>query len=243
MEFELADDEVENEEEDDVEDIEFELAEDDEKSEGEDIEETEFELAEELPPLEDKSGMEAYGTEESEGRYVTLKKYVRGFIAKMKQGDGERKDYYAEIKAKLLSYKGVKFSESFSGDTFKKGARTLLKSRIRGKTLCLFYALNTDNYKQTVYHQIYKGDVKAYAATPMMIRIRSEQGLNRALRLIEEMERNYILQAGDPVTAREVREGYLFEETDALVEKGLIKTKLVTVTEYEARELLKKKSK
>ena len=184
--------------------------------------------------------MEAYDAEGQQGRYVTLKKYIRGFAAKMSQGEGERKDYYAEIKAKLLSYQGVKASESFSGDSFKKGSRLLLKSRIRGKTLCLFYALNVDNYRQTVYHHQYKGDVKAYASTPMMIRVRSEQGLARALRLIEEMERNYLLQPGDPVSAREVRNTYAFEETPALVGKGLVKTRLVTVTEYEAERLLKK---
>ena len=233
VEFELAADE-----EDDVEEVAFELADEGSDDEAEDVS---FELAEEEPLTDDESGMEAYGTEEHAGRYVTLKKYVRGFVAKMRQGDQARKDYYARIKAKLLSFKGMKLSESFAGDTFKKGSRALVKSRIRGKTLCLFFALNVDNYKESVYHQKYKGDVKSYATTPMMIRVKSELGMKRALRLIGELERNYVLTAGDHVSTRDVRETFLYEETAALVEKGLIKTKLVTVTEDEARELLKKK--
>lgn len=249
--------EAPNAPEEDVEEVEFELAEppkeeniqeeeptpDEENDrEEEDVEEVTFELAE--IPVEDNAGsMESYGTEERQGKYVTLRKYIRGFAAKMRQGDQDRKDYYAEIKTRLLSYKGVKISESFSGDSYKKGARTLLKSRIRGKTLCLFFALDTDNYKQTIYRQQYKGDIKAYAATPMMVRVKSEQGLKRALRLIEEMERNYSLQAGEPASLAEIRREYLYEETSSLLEKGLIKTRLVTVTEYEAEELLKKQAK
>ena len=187
--------------------------------------------------------MESYGKEKDGEELVTLRKYLRGFVAKMRQGDQERKDYYAEIKSKMLSYKGVKVAETFSGDGYKKGSRALLKTRIRGKTLCLFFALNPDEYKQTVYRHQFKGDTKTYAATPMMVRVRSEQGLKRALRLIEELERNYELKAGTPADTFAIRNEYMYEETDSLVEKGLIKTRLVTVTAYEAEHMLKKKIK
>ena len=188
--------------------------------------------------------MESYGEDDMQGKYVTLRKYVRGFTAKMRQGDQERKDYYAEIKARLLSFKGVKVLESFSGDSFKKGQKHLLKSRIRGKTLCLFFALDTDEYKQSVYRQQYKGDTKAYADTPMMVRVKSDQGLKRALRLIEELERIHLLKPSDtPPSFAEIRKTYLYEETPSLVEKGLVKTRLVTVSRYEAELLLKKKAK
>ena len=202
-------------------------------------EEVEFEIV--AAPAEE-AVMESYGVEAATEKMVTLKKYVRGFAAKMKQGDQDRKDYYAEIKAKLLSYKGVRISESFSGDSYKKGMRSLLKSRIRGKTLCLFFALDTDSYKQTVYRQQYKGDTKAYAATPMMVRVKSEQALKRALRLVEELEKNFELQPGAPMDLVAVRGEFLFEETDALVEKGLIKSRTVKVTEAEAERLLNKKA-
>ena len=240
-----SEEEEASEEEEEPEEIEFELVQEEGESEEdpegeEDAEEVSFELVQDL---EEQGGMETYAAEDRDGRYVTLRKYSRGFTAKMRQGDQERKDYYAMIKAKILSYKGVKLSESFSGDTFKRGSRILLKSRIRGKTLCLFFALDPDNYKQTIYRQVYKGDTKAYAATPMMVRVKSEQGLTRALRLVEDMARNYLLFLGDLIPFEEVRHAYMYEETESLVAKGLIKTKLVTVTEYEAEELLKKKSK
>ncbi|MCR4726631.1 MAG: hypothetical protein K5753_05375 [Clostridia bacterium] len=246
IEFELAEDETESE--DDVEDVSFELAEDDDVDED-----VTFELVEEEKPAEeetpaahealnfDENGdASAYDSVDKMGRYVTLKKYVRGFTAKMKQGSPERKDFYSEIKSTLLSLKGVKLRDSFSGETFYKGRVSLVKSRIRGKTLCLFLALNVDDYKQTVYHQQYKGETKAYADTPMLIRVKSEQGLQRALRLIDEIARVYSLAKGEK---QSYRKEYNYEETPELVEKGLIKTRLVSVPYYEAQELLKKQNK
>ena len=206
-------------------------------SDDDEEEDVTFEIVEEPATEAQAEDVDAGAAEE---KLVTLKKYVRGFAAKMKQGDQERKDYYAEIKAKLLSYKGVRLLESFSGDGYKKGMQPLLKSRIRGKTLCLFFALDTDSYKQTIYRQQYKGDTKAYAATPMMVRVKSEQGLRRALRLVEELEKNYDLKPGTPADLVAVRGEFLFEETEPLVEKGLIKTRTVKVTEAEAERLLKK---
>ena len=229
--FELSDEEIE--------DVTFELAGEEEE---EDIEDVTFELAEQTPQ-EQSAGMESYGVAGKEEKLVTLRKYVRGFSAKMCQGDVERKEYYAAIKSALLSFRGVKVKASFPGETFKKGAKPLLKSRIRGKALCLFFALDTDSYKQTIYRQQYRGDTKAYVATPMMVRVKSEQGLKRAMRLIEELQRVFELKEGEAVSALEVQKQYLYEETPALVEKGLIKTRLVTVTEYEAEAILKKQAK
>ena len=51
------------------------------------------------------------------------------------------------------------------------------------------------------------------------------------------------MQAGEAIDLLEVRKSFLYEETPALVEKGEIKTRLVTVTKYEAEELLKKNAK
>ena len=235
VEFELADEETPEEaaeetDEEEGEEVEFELAEDDDDSE-----ETEFELDDEEDPSDE---MDDYEEIDAEGRYVTLKKYVRSFTAKMKQGSAERKDRYAAVKSELRSLRGVKVRQSFAGETFMFGRQPLVKSRVRGKTLCLFLALDPEDYPPTVYHQQDKSRVKAYADTPMMVRVKSELGLERAFRLIEELIRRFALLRGEK---KSFLEDYRFEETDALVEQGLIKTKLVTLPRYEAEELLKKK--
>jgi len=258
VEFELADDESEEVEpeskeeeleskEEELEEVEFELDEEDEdetddvsdeaEEDESDFEEVEFELIE-TPPQDISGEMGDYEEMDAEGRYVTLKKYRRSFLAKMKQGSVERKDRYAAIKSEMLSYKGVKVRSSFAGETYMFGRQPLLKSRVRGKTLCLFFALDPEDYPITVYHQQDKSKVRSYVDTPMMVRVKSELGLERAFRLIEELIRRFALVRGEK---RSFRDEYRFEETEALVEQGLIKTRLVTVPRYEAEALLKKK--
>ena len=238
---EAATEEAEAEEE---EEVLFELAEEEaEEEEGEEpSEETEEEPEEVVFDLvEDLSGeMEAYSAIDREGRYVTLKKYVRGFAAKMKQGSVERKDRYAAVKSAILALKNVKVRKSFAGETFMYGRQPLLKSRVRGKTLCLFFALCPEDYPTSVYHQKDRSGVKSFVDTPMMIRVKSDLGLERALRLVAEIAKRFSLGKG---TKESFRDEFFFEETAALVEKGLIKTRLVTVPAYEAEEMLRKKEK
>ncbi len=124
-----------------------------------------------------------------------------------------------------------------------KESDTLIRKQLGFDFGVVIFALNPDDYKQTVYRQQFKGDTKAYAATPMMVRVKSDQGLKRALNLIAELERIFELKAGDPADLLSIRGSYLFEETEALVEKGLIKTRTVKVPAYEAERLLKKKIK
>ncbi|MBQ9369912.1 MAG: hypothetical protein IJU10_02430 [Clostridia bacterium] len=243
VEFELADE--------DTEEVEFELADDEEPQEAEPEEENEDAAEEEdeegsdevefelVDASDDISGdMDDYEELDAEGRYVTLKKYERSFVAKMKQGSTERKDRYAAIKSEMLSYAGVKVRSSFAGETYMYGRQPLLKSRIRGKTLCLFFALDPEDYPVTVYHQQDKSKVRAYVDTPMMVRVKSELGMDRAFRLIEELIRLFALVRGEK---KSYRDEYRFEETEALVEQGLIKARIVTVPRYEAEGLLKKK--
>ena len=220
----------------------FELAEEeDAEEEGEPAEEEEEPEEVVFDLVEDLSGeMEAYSAVNREGRYVTLKKYVRGFAAKMKQGSVERKDRYAAVKSAILALKNVKVRKSFAGETFMYGRQPLLKSRVRGKTLCLFFALCPEDYPASVYHQKDRGGVKSFADTPMMIRVKSDLGLERALRLVSEIAKRFSLAKG---TQESFRDEFFFEETAALVEKGLIKTRLVTVPAYEADEMLGKKEK
>ena len=237
VEFELADDEEDEEEE-----VEFELAEGSDEDEDEDVifelaEDPDDENSEPLPPLEEGIAEDPALRE----RTVTLKKYVRGFLAKMKQGSPERKTLYTELKAKILSMSGVKTRSSFSGEAFYRGRTNLVRVRLRGKTICLFLALDVDQYKQTVYHHQYKGDVKAYADTPMMIRVKTDVGFQKALFLIDEVGRRFGLPIVSEPDKKKIRREYNYAETAELMDKGLIKTRYVKVPYYEAQELLKKK--
>ena len=123
----------------------------------------------------------------AEDEYVT--RWDRSFTAKLKQSDDDVKDRYGMIKNALLSYKKVKSSVSWNCDRFNCGRATVAKMNIRGKTLCVYFALDPADpqFKQTIYNQRDMGDQKAYEKTPFMMKIKSDLAAKRAVRLVEAM--------------------------------------------------------
>ena len=123
----------------------------------------------------------------AEDEYVT--RWDRSFTAKLKQSDDDVKDRYGMIKNALLSYKKVKSTVSWNCDRFNCGRATVAKMNIRGKTLCVYFALDPADpqFKQTIYNQRDIGDQKAYEKTPFMMKIKSDLAAKRAVRLVEAM--------------------------------------------------------
>lgn len=113
----------------------------------------------------------------------------RSFTAKLKQSDDEVKDRYGMIKNALLSYKKFKSTVSWNADRFNCGRATIAKMNIRGKTLCVYFALDPKDpaFKQTIYNQKDMSDQKAYAQTPFMMKIKSDLAAKRAVRLVETL--------------------------------------------------------
>lgn len=113
----------------------------------------------------------------------------RSFTAKLKQSDDEVKDRYGMIKNALLSYKKFKSTVSWNADRFNYGRATIAKMNIRGKTLCVYFALDPKDpaFKQTIYNQKDMSEQKAYAQTPFMMKIKSDLAAKRAVRLVETL--------------------------------------------------------
>ena len=113
----------------------------------------------------------------------------RSFTAKLKQSDDEVKDRYGMIKNALLSYKKFKSTVSWNADRFNCGRATIAKMNIRGKTLCVYFALDPKDpaFKQTIYNQKDMSEQKAYAQTPFMMKIKSDLAAKRAVRLVETL--------------------------------------------------------
>ena len=150
----------------------------------------------------------------------------RSFLAKIIQSDEDVKVYYGEIKNELLSYAKVRSQISWANDRFTKGRETLAKITVRGKTLCLYLALNPDAYPISVYHQKVASE-KMYEKTPMMVKVKSGVALKRAIRLIESMmerEEGQKLEAFEPVDYAAM---YEYEDDQKLLDEGLIKTTLI----------------
>ena len=154
--------------------------------------------------------------------FANMMKYNRSFIARIIQGTDEQKNYYGQVKTALLSYKKVNSNVAWGAERFNKGRETIARFKIRGKTLCLYLALDPDAYATSVYHHSDVSDNKSMHGTPMMVKIKSPLGVKKAIRLIDDMlaKRN-----GEKhhVAERDYAAMYPYETIEELIEDGLVK--------------------
>ena len=146
----------------------------------------------------------------------------RGFTANLIQSNPQVKAYYNELKNAILSYKGVKSRISWRQESFSKGRLSLFKLKIRGKTICLYCALDPSLYERSKYFHEHV-EAKAFADVPMLVRIRSDRGLKRACGLIEQVMQRFAVPALPVPTVQDYAAAYPYETTKQLVARGLIK--------------------
>ena len=160
-------------------------------------------IAEETPVVADEVAVtEPEIVEEAaeEPKEDLVMRIDRSFTAKLKQSDDEVKDRYGMIKNALLSYKKFKSTVSWNADRFNCGRATIAMMNIRGKTLCVYFALDPKDpaFKQTIYNQKDMSEQKAYAQTPFMMKIKSDLAAKRAVRLVETLaEQNGVAKKKD----------------------------------------------
>ena len=160
-------------------------------------------IAEETPVVADEvavTGPEIVEEVAEEPKEDLVMRIDRSFTAKLKQSDDEVKDRYGMIKNALLSYKKFKSTVSWNADRFNCGRATIAKMNIRGKTLCVYFALDPKDpaFKQTIYNQKDMSEQKAYAQTPFMMKIKSDLAAKRAVRLVETLaEQNGVAKKKD----------------------------------------------
>ncbi|MCD8200556.1 MAG: hypothetical protein LUD47_00595 [Clostridia bacterium] len=155
--------------------------------------------------------------------FGNMMRYNRSFISRIIQGTDEVKTFYGRIKTGFLAYRKVNSTLSWGGERFNKGRETVARLKIRGKTLVLYLALNPQEFKETVYHQVDASDIKSVANTPMMVKVKSPLGAKKAIRLIDNlMARRHGIKQN--VRDRDYVAMYPYETTEELIEEELIKT-------------------
>ena len=162
--------------------------------------------------------------EESEGGvdFANMMKYNRSFIARIIQGTDDQKNYYGQVKTALLSYKKVNSNVAWGAERFNKGRETIARFKIRGKTLCLYLALDPAEFETSVYHHVDVSDNKSMHGTPMMVKIKSPRGVKKAIRLIDIMlEKREGIKRN--VAERDYAAMYPYETIEELIEDGLVK--------------------
>ena len=194
-----------------------------ENSVSEEFAEEIAELVEELDEIPVAGEIEEI--EEASGGvdFENMMKYNRSFIARIIQSTDEQKEYYGRVKTALLSYAKVNSNVAWGAERFNKGRETIARFKIRGKTLCLYLALDPKEFEYSVYHHIDVSDNKSMHGTPMMIKIKSPRGAKKAIRLIDEMleRRGGVKRA--KFTERNYAAMYPYESMEELIEDGLVK--------------------
>ena len=160
----------------------------------------------------------------------TVVRYKYSFTAKIAISDMDTKEYYSRLKNAFMSYPNTSSQINWANDRFSYDNETIAKVAVRGKTLCLYLALDPAELPESVYHQTFAGDTKMYEKTPTMVKIKSGVALKRALRLIELlMEKNGAVQEEPKKIDYTAQFPYRSEEE--LLHEGLVKAVLIGKSE------------
>ena len=147
----------------------------------------------------------------------------RSFMANIIQSDDETvKSFYSELKNYVLSFKGVKSRMSWRYEAFKRGRDQLLRVKIRGKSICLYCALDPEQFDKSKYFHTAL-DSKMFECVPMLVKIKSARGLKRALQLVDAVMEKFGIEPNPKATKIDYVAAHPYEKTKALVENGLIK--------------------
>ncbi|MCH5318069.1 MAG: hypothetical protein J1E05_08860, partial [Eubacterium sp.] len=148
-------------------------------------------------------------------------RYKKSFTAHLVQADDQIKSRYSDIKNELLSYEKIHCRVSWKHETFRYGRKTIAKLIFRGKTLCLYLALNVAGYTDKYPIEDATKKSAKYSATPLLIRLKNNKRMNIAKPLIvEAMQQNGI----EPLPeCAYVDYTVPYETTEELIEKGFVK--------------------
>ncbi|MBO5578786.1 MAG: uL15 family ribosomal protein [Bacilli bacterium] len=162
-------------------------------------------------------GDEVVLTKDSSGNLFEIR-YIKSFTAKLSQSEAEVKDYYTILKNYVLSYKGVHSRISWHYDAINVSRDYILKFAIRGKTLCVYYALDASKLDKKYKVEEAKGN--RYIEVPCLYRIKNDRRCQYAKELVDLLMKEHGLNQGDvPNEDYRIKK----ESTKALLDKGLIK--------------------
>lgn len=155
-------------------------------------------------------------------------RYNRSFIARIIQADDELKARYSELKNHILSYKNVYNKITWKREAFYSDKRICVATfAIRGKTLCLFLAVDPAKFEGTKYKVEDRLSKRPHAKMPTMYRIRSDRSTKFAREMLNIVFAEHGLVENPDYTPTNFRPAY--KSTDNLIKKGYIHVSTTTV--------------
>ncbi|MDE6104811.1 MAG: uL15 family ribosomal protein, partial [Clostridia bacterium] len=173
------------------------------------------------PVIEQKPESKVEVVKSDDGNAFVRIRYNRSFTAKLIQADDKVKNYYSQIKNELKKYP-VKERTSWRYETFKKGRQLLAKITLRGKTLCLYCALDAADYAGTKYKVEDVSSKKSNAAVPARFRIKNDRRAKYSEKIIADLMAKHSLEGGES-KYEDYAAQYPYEELEPLIERKLVK--------------------
>ncbi|MDE7264825.1 MAG: uL15 family ribosomal protein, partial [Clostridia bacterium] len=146
--------------------------------------------------------------------------YDKSFLSRLILSEEEVKDSYSALKNELLK-SGFQSRICWRYESFRADKPLAAKLAIRAGGLCLFCALDPENYPQA--EDI--SDKKTYKRTPLMCLVKSESGKKISKNLIADLAQKFQPESGGYEEC-DYAELLPFEEMQSLLERGLVKVKI-----------------
>ncbi len=160
--------------------------------------------------------------------------FVRSFAAKLRVADDEIKEYYCAIANALLSKAGVHERNAFDHVDFYKGRRTIARVMLMGKALRVYFMPLAEELVKK-YGLTDKADIKKFAATPCLLKVKGPRGLKKALDIIAEISEGK--EAKNPVLKTKENFAAISEEESLLT--GEVRRRVITALQKERLRRMK----
>ena len=117
------------------------------------------------------------------------------FVEKLMNLEANMQGYFNTVHNELCSYKKMHSRLSIKCVSYRLGRKLLAKITVRGKTMKLHLALNLQEFNQNAYFQKDMSGVKAYEEVPFTVKVKSDRGKKKALKLIQAlMQQNGVIK-------------------------------------------------
>ena len=155
------------------------------------------------------------------GKTTSYTNYKKSFLARVIQSPEDAQARYNDLKNALLAYKKAVARISWGYEAFKCNGELIAKFAIRGKTLCLYLALDPKALADTKYNVSDESESKKFDTVPCCLRLTSKRSVKWGLELIAMMAEEKKLEANPKYAVQ----NYIpdAKSDDELLEMGLIK--------------------
>lgn len=148
-------------------------------------------------------------------------RYNRSLTARLHQLSDKSKEWYSQLKNELLSYEKVKVRMSWKRETFRIGRMTVAKFLVRGKTLCILFAVEPASFDGTKFSVRDVSNIASMADTPTMYRVRKDRRCKYAKEMIADIMKELKVYKKSHY---EPQDYFLPYEGDmSLMQRGLVK--------------------